>query len=682
MQNNDSRSFVDAVYGHIYIPKNYCQKIIDSLLYQRLRRIEQTSMRPLFPTAHHDRFSHSLGTYHIGSVIFHHIKYNTQKSDKELYAAIDKCHPHKLQQRDVTFWEEVEHTYKIACLLHDCGHAPFSHTFETYYTRFSADNDKYLRKDIVSAYNDTVEYLNTTNRCCLGFNEIKKIKQVFNRDFLNCAAKEHEMVSAWLCLHEKGFRNPICELGGDPLLVARMIMGCKYTEVQSFDARLANCFIGLLNGDEIDADRTDYAIRDKWATGLNTTTINLDRLFSSIHIAKQNGEPLVCFSKKSLPELESILEIKNYNSFWIFKHNKILYHERLLRKAVEKLALLFQGTEAIEQYIERKEQIGEEHELKADKLENEALYNFFDYHNLITPVHYTIKIDAQEYNEELFMLTDDDIVHLLKKYFCSIENTKNEITSEYLKKFYNRNNYAKEWLSRQHNLLPLWKSYVEFSTIALNNHYELMSLDLLINLLEQVDINKLPTNRIKDALNNEVLSDYLDKLKQLHGESNYTIAQLWTEYANDIDVNESKYFEWFNKIKQAHTYYRDNRDHDIRSAIENAINNIRQDGFTLIPDTYKFIRTDKFNIRPIKENMIHIDLLENGIFEYTKLGLPSKNSNKEYDFFYVYLPMLRDSTGQLVDKDKCRETYIKVIQTSINQIFHPLSAMIPKEPQN
>ena len=34
-------------------------------------------MRPLYPSAHHDRFVHSLGVYYLASLAFHHIKKNT-----------------------------------------------------------------------------------------------------------------------------------------------------------------------------------------------------------------------------------------------------------------------------------------------------------------------------------------------------------------------------------------------------------------------------------------------------------------------------------------------------------------------------------------------------------------------------------------------------------------------------
>lgn len=65
-----NKIFRDNVHGYIYVPMDICTKIIDTKIFQRLRNIEQTGMRILFPSARHDRFSHSLGTYHLSIKAF------------------------------------------------------------------------------------------------------------------------------------------------------------------------------------------------------------------------------------------------------------------------------------------------------------------------------------------------------------------------------------------------------------------------------------------------------------------------------------------------------------------------------------------------------------------------------------------------------------------------------------
>lgn len=113
MENiEEVKRILDSVHGQITIPKEWCEKIIDTPFFQRLRRIEQNSCRTVFPSARHDRFIHSLGVYHIGTLIAEHLEEEIE---------IPK------------FDYSILKTYLLACLLHDVGHTPFSHTFEIFF---------------------------------------------------------------------------------------------------------------------------------------------------------------------------------------------------------------------------------------------------------------------------------------------------------------------------------------------------------------------------------------------------------------------------------------------------------------------------------------------------------------------------------------------------------------------
>ena len=71
----------DPVHGYITVSKEFCRLFIDTPVFQRLRLIEQTSMRWLFPGARHDRFIHSLGVFHLASRIYESIKGNVQDDE-------------------------------------------------------------------------------------------------------------------------------------------------------------------------------------------------------------------------------------------------------------------------------------------------------------------------------------------------------------------------------------------------------------------------------------------------------------------------------------------------------------------------------------------------------------------------------------------------------------------------
>jgi uncharacterized protein len=98
----------DPVYGFITVDDELIHAIIAHPYYQRLRRINQMAMAYLvYPGAVHTRLHHSLGAYHL------------------MCNAIAEL---KSKAVDITAAEEQ--AAKIAILLHDVGHGPFSHALE------------------------------------------------------------------------------------------------------------------------------------------------------------------------------------------------------------------------------------------------------------------------------------------------------------------------------------------------------------------------------------------------------------------------------------------------------------------------------------------------------------------------------------------------------------------------
>ncbi|MES2891344.1 MAG: HD domain-containing protein [Bacteroidota bacterium] len=98
----------DPVYGFITIDDELIFRIIAHPFYQRLRRIHQMAMAHLvYPGAVHTRLHHSLGAYHLVS------------------NAVTV-----LKGKAIEITEAEEQGVKIAILLHDVGHGPFSHALE------------------------------------------------------------------------------------------------------------------------------------------------------------------------------------------------------------------------------------------------------------------------------------------------------------------------------------------------------------------------------------------------------------------------------------------------------------------------------------------------------------------------------------------------------------------------
>ena len=108
MADTHNRNLNDPVYGFIRIDDPLISAVLSHPYMQRLRRITQVGLTSLvYPGAVHNRFLHSVGAMHLmGRAIATLREKGFEISPQEATAA------------------------KIAILLHDVGHAPFSHTLE------------------------------------------------------------------------------------------------------------------------------------------------------------------------------------------------------------------------------------------------------------------------------------------------------------------------------------------------------------------------------------------------------------------------------------------------------------------------------------------------------------------------------------------------------------------------
>ncbi len=97
----------DPIHGYIYLSELE-KKIIDLEAFQRLHRIKQLAgSEYVYPSANHTRFEHALGVMHLAG---------------------DAGYRLNLQE-EITYEDTL--LLRLAGLLHDVGHGPFSHVFET-----------------------------------------------------------------------------------------------------------------------------------------------------------------------------------------------------------------------------------------------------------------------------------------------------------------------------------------------------------------------------------------------------------------------------------------------------------------------------------------------------------------------------------------------------------------------
>lgn len=338
---NNTKTFKDSVHGYIDIPKCFVETLIDNEYFQRLRNIEQTGMRVLYPNAKHDRFSHSLGVFHLGNRAVDALLENFSKDQ---YWNIES------DNQSVLYWAKNKVLFLIACLLHDIGHAPFSHALETQMLKNSITSALSVKKRNTADYITNILKKNITEKekayMSLIYNDDKDI------DLDISGVAPHEQIGALLIfspffteqiikifesLHNDAFPQPEgksilyaeyyqdkividkvdrCDdrsmtiFEDDICFIARMITGLKYDDWHP-ERQIRNCFIELLNGKNFDVDKLDYIVRDTLMSGINNISLDVDRLVNSLCIiTKTKHLNKVRLENKQLQQM-TITEIKN-----------------------------------------------------------------------------------------------------------------------------------------------------------------------------------------------------------------------------------------------------------------------------------------------------------------------------------------------------------------------------------
>ncbi len=289
-----SKKIRDPIYDYIIIEDEYLP-IINSIEFQRLRNIIQTSYTSIYPSALHNRFTHSLGVFWLGTIAF----------DALMKNSLDKTK--LMTPKDI---EDTRRTFIMACLCHDLGHSPFSHTGERFY-----DAPKISKELTDSISNKAYKADMQSEKCIVG--------------------KQHEIMSALLAIKKFSSYIP------DHSFFARCIIGLNYKSVQKITKtekrRLAiyMACVELLNSNVIDVDKLDYLIRDSYMSGYSSISIDYKRLLGGVFA--NEGEHPVGYEKSSLSVLENVLTAHDMERRWVQSHPIILYEGYLLQTIIREL---------------------------------------------------------------------------------------------------------------------------------------------------------------------------------------------------------------------------------------------------------------------------------------------------------------------------------------------------------
>lgn len=286
----------DLVHSYISIDEDL-QSIIDTASFQRLRRIKQLSCSYIFPSTNHTRYEHSLGVMQLACNFFDVLEDDFKKNG--------------LKKEDT---EYLRLHLKLASLMHDVGHPPFSHLGE-----------KFLDKNEI--FKNIREYSDLVN-----------INETFLDKTGKIVGKEHELLSCYCILRNffsilKKIKNDI-----DISFICRCIIGNLYLEDENWHK---NICIRILNSDSIDVDKLDYLMRDNHMTGEIAPKMDIKRLLSCLTIF---GRKLK-FIAKAIPAVQSVVDSRDLLYLWVYHHHISIYTDYVTGKIIKKCMELYENEE-------------------------------------------------------------------------------------------------------------------------------------------------------------------------------------------------------------------------------------------------------------------------------------------------------------------------------------------------
>jgi HD superfamily phosphohydrolase len=195
----------DPVHGYVYITEAEKQ-LIDSYPVQRLHRLRQLAGSEfVYSGANHTRFEHSIGVMYLAGKLTENQNLSQLLSEEEIQII------------------------RMASLLHDVGHGPFSHVFEHLLVKF--------------------------------------------------LSKTHEDMTLWI-VQKSELRDIISGLGYDADAIGKLAVG----ELR----RRGKAFLDQIIQSAVDVDKLDFVVRDTYHTGAEYGYVDVFRLIHMLDVLGEN----------------------------------------------------------------------------------------------------------------------------------------------------------------------------------------------------------------------------------------------------------------------------------------------------------------------------------------------------------------------------------------------------------
>ena len=253
-----SKTIYDPIHKYMTFD-SIILKIIDTIEFQRLKNIKQLGLcYYVFPGASHNRFEHSLGVCYLSGLLIDTIKMN---------------------QPELKISERTALLIKIAGLIHDIGHACFSHFFDHNFLSKKIENSPYKDHEFRSA--ELFKFMVKKYKIRLTEQEVSRIIEMINPND-----------------KKKSYLNQI----------------------------VAN----KLNG--LDCDKFDYIARDTYNVGLSYS-FDASRLIKEARVIDDK----ICYPKKCYFDISDLYYTRYKLHKQIYTHNVVRSIEYMVSDMIKEL---------------------------------------------------------------------------------------------------------------------------------------------------------------------------------------------------------------------------------------------------------------------------------------------------------------------------------------------------------
>jgi len=286
--------------------------VIDHPVFQRMRYVRQLGLSYLvYPGAAHDRFSHMLGAMHIAGRVWDNIARVSGETLSEMFT-----------KADLAYFRRV---LRFAALLHDVGHAPFSHASEQLMPKFGTlEVEKSWYKEYDPKRIAEHEDYSVMMIGALGKDADVPISPDEAQDIASLLHHGVKPSASWK-KRFSGKRAPVHEL-----------------------------LSSLISG-ELDVDRMDYLLRDAHFTGVAYGFYDMDHLVRNLGVTYLHGRPMLTIDSTAMRAFEDFLLARYHMFLQVYHHKTTNGFDHFLKQAFAKREVRIDVPGTVEGYLQMRD---------------------------------------------------------------------------------------------------------------------------------------------------------------------------------------------------------------------------------------------------------------------------------------------------------------------------------------